>query len=55
MRLVGEEGFDIADAAPNVKSVIASACGYESYQALELAVSEAASGAVAEIDALVAA
>ncbi|MYE24802.1 MAG: hypothetical protein F4Y01_12805 [Gammaproteobacteria bacterium] len=55
MRLVGEEGFDIAGAAPNVKSVVASACGYENYQALELAVSEAASGAVAEIDALVAA
>ena len=54
MRLVGEEGFDIAGAAPNVKSVVASACGYENYQALELAVSEAASGAVAEIDALVA-
>ena len=54
MRLVGEEGFDIASAAPNVKSVVANACGSESYEALELAVSEAASGAAAEIDELVA-
>ena len=55
MRLVGEEGFDIACAAPNVKSVVANACGCEDYEALELAVSEAASGAAAEIDELLAA
>ncbi|MXY53681.1 MAG: hypothetical protein F4Y86_14315, partial [Gammaproteobacteria bacterium] len=55
MRLVGEEGFDIAGAAPNVKSVVANACGCESYEALEQAVNEAASGAAAEIDALAAA
>ena len=54
MRLVGEEGFDVASAAPNVQSVVANACGCESYEALELAVSEAASGAAAEIDALAA-
>ena len=55
MRLVGEEGFDVASAAPNVKSVVANACGCANYEALELAVSEAASAAVAEIDALAAA
>ena len=55
MRLVGEEGFDVANAAPGVQSVVASACGCENYEALELAVSEAASGAAAEIDELAAA
>ena len=55
MRLVGEEGFDVASAAPNVKSVVANACGCENYEALELAVTEAATGAAAEIDELAAA
>ena len=52
-RLVGEEGFDVAAAGPKVKALVASACGYEDFEALSSAVDETAARAVAEIDTLV--
>ena len=51
-RLVAEEGFDAAAAGPKVKSLIASACGHENFDALESAVAETASRAAAHIDTL---
>ena len=53
-RLVGEEGFDLAAAGTKVKALVANACGYEDFEVLSSAVSEAASRAAAEIDTLVA-
>ena len=54
LRLVGDEDFDAQAARPSIQSLIASACGHEDFDALSLAVSETASRAAAEIDALVA-
>ena len=51
-RLIGEAGFDVTAAGPRVKSVVASACGHEDFDALQLAVVETASDAAAGIDAL---
>ena len=51
-RLVGEEGFDAAEARPRVRSLVAHACGHEDFDALTSAVSETASRAAARIDAL---
>jgi len=49
-RLVGEEGFDAAAAGPKVKSLVATACGYDDFDALESAVAETASRAASRID-----
>ena len=51
-RLIGEEGFDAAEARPRVRSLVASACGHEDFDALTSAVSETASRAAARIDTL---
>ncbi len=51
-RLIGEEGFDPSAAGAKVRSLVASACGYEDFDGLELAVTDTASRAAAEIDAL---
>ena len=51
-RLIGEEGFDPAGARPKVKSLVASACGHEDFDALTRAVTETASRAAARIDTL---
>ena len=53
-RLIGEEGFDLGAAGPKVRSLVANVCGHKDFDALEAAVIETATGAVAEIDALVA-
>ncbi len=47
--LVGDEGFDVATAGSKVKAVIADACGYEDFEALNAAVAEMASRAAAKI------
>ena len=52
MRLIGEEGFDAAEARPRVRSLVANACGHEDFGALASAVSETASRAAARIDTL---
>jgi len=52
MRLVGEEGFDVAAARPRVRSLVASACGHEDFDALEASVVETAGRAAAHIDTL---
>ena len=54
LRLVGDAGFNARAAHPKVKSLIASACGHEDFEALSSVVCETASRAAAEIDALVA-
>ena len=51
-RLVGEEGFGVAEAGPKVRAVVAAACGYEDFETLSSAVAETASRAAAEIDTL---
>ena len=51
-RLVGEEGFDPAEAGSRVKTLIAQACGQEDFAALESALTETASGAAARIETL---
>ena len=51
-RLIGEEGFDAAEAGPRVRSLVASACGHENFDALTSAVTDTASRAAARIDAL---
>lgn len=43
----------MAAAGPKVKAVVADACGYEDFEALNSAVAETASRAVAEIDTFV--
>ncbi len=52
-RLIGEVGFDLTAAGPKVKSLVASACRHEDFDALESAVTETASRAAAQIDTLV--
>ena len=52
MRLVGEDGFDATAAGPKVKSLVASACGQEDFDALVSAVDETASRAASRIDTL---
>ena len=52
-RLIGEQGFDTGAAGAKVRSLVASACGHEDFDGLELAIAETASRAAAEIDALV--
>ena len=54
LRLVGDEGFDIDAAGPQIKSLVANACGHEDFDALRSAVAETAARAAAEIDPLVA-
>ena len=51
-RLIGEEGFDAAAARPKVRSLVASACGHEDFDALTSAVTDTASRAAARIDSL---
>ena len=51
-RLIGEEGFDVAAAGPKARSLVASACGHEDFDALETALAETAIRAAAEIDTL---
>ena len=50
--LVGGKGFDTAAAGPKVRSLVATACGHEDFDALNAAVTETANRAAAEIDAL---
>ena len=49
-RLIGEEGFDAAAAGPKAKSLLASACSHEDFDALQAAVAETATRAAAQID-----
>ncbi|MDE0343974.1 MAG: fatty acid desaturase [Deltaproteobacteria bacterium] len=49
-RLIGDEGFDAAAAGPRVRSLVASACGHEDFEALEAVVAETAVRAAAEVD-----
>ncbi len=51
-RLVGDEKFDAAEARPRVRSLVASACGHEDFDALTAAVTDTASRAAARIDSL---
>ena len=53
-RLVGGADFDASSAKKQVKSLIASACGHQDFDALDSAVAETAFRAAAEIDSLVA-
>ncbi len=53
MRLVGEDGFDVAEAGPKVRSLVANACEQADFDALTSAVAETASRAAARIDRLV--
>ena len=53
-RLVGGADFDAGVAKKRVKALIANACGYQDFDALNSAVTETASQAAAEIDSLVA-
>ncbi len=50
--LIAEEGFDAAAAGPQVKSLVATACGQQDFDALESVVAETASRAASEIDRL---
>ena len=50
--LIAEEGFDAAAAGPQVKSLVANACGQQDFDALESVVAETASRAASEIDRL---
>ena len=52
--LVCQENFDAATTGPKVKSLIATACGYGDYDALNSTVAEVAIQAAQEIDVLVA-
>ena len=52
LRLVGEEGFDVAEAGQEVRSLVAGACGFEDFDALSSAVAETASRSASEIDTL---
>ena len=54
LRLVGEEGFEAATARPKILSLIAGACGHDSFEALNATVGETAVRAAKEIDALAA-
>ncbi|MCE2493739.1 MAG: fatty acid desaturase [Alphaproteobacteria bacterium] len=51
-RLIGEEGFDTTAAGPKVRALVANACGYADFDALNSAVAETASRAAARIDTL---
>ena len=52
--LISEAGFDTAAAGPKVKSLVATACGHENFDALNSAVAETAKRAAVEIDVLAA-
>ena len=54
LRLVGEDGNDETKAGPKVKTLVATACGQENFDALASAVNETASRAAARIDSLAA-
>ena len=51
-RLIGEDGFDAAAAKPKAQLLIANACGYEDFDALNSAVAETAPRAAAQINTL---
>ncbi len=53
-RLVGGDGFDASAAGQEVRSLVASACGFEDFDSLSSAVAETASRATSEIDTLLA-
>ena len=53
MRLVGEDGFDVAEAGPKVKSLVAYACGQDDFDALTAVVTDSASRAAIGIESLV--
>ena len=50
--LIAEEGFDAAAAGHKVKSLVATACGQQDFDALESVVAKTASRAASEIDRL---
>ena len=52
LRLVGEEGFAAEEAGPKVKTIIASSCGTDNFEALAARVEDTASRAAAAIAAL---
>ncbi len=54
MRLVGEDGFELEEAGPKVRSLVAKACGQDDFDGLTAEVAETASRAAARIEALVA-
>ena len=53
MRLVGEDGFDVAEAGPKVKSLVAYACGQDDFDGLTAVVTDSASRAAIGIESLV--
>lgn len=54
LRLVADEEFDVDAAGLKVRSLVASACGCEDFDALNSKVAEAAARAADQIDSLVA-
>ena len=52
-RLIGGEGFDATAAGAKARTLVASACGHEDFDALEAAVAETATRAAEMIDTLV--
>ena len=50
-RLIAEDGFDFESARPQVREVIARACGYDDFDALSEAIHETASRAAVDIEA----
>ena len=52
--VVGDEELDAESARPRIKSVIAGACGHEDFDALSGTLTETASRAAEELDALAA-
>ena len=52
LRLVAEDGLVLETAGPEVRAVVARACGMDDFAALAAAVRESASRAAADIDAL---
>jgi len=50
-RLIAEDGFEFESARPQVREVIARACGYDDFDALSEAIHETASRAAVDIEA----
>ncbi len=53
MRLVGEDGFDVAETRPKVRSLVATACGQDDFDGLTAAVFDTASQAAGRIEKIV--
>ena len=53
LRLVGEDGFDVAEAGPRVKSLVAKACGQDDFDELSATVADTATRAAVRIEEIV--